>query len=425
MKNFKSRKRLITLLLAGGITLTTLTAGSIIKGCTEKPTVVTSANASELEEFFTQGTVTFTENIVDLASEVTLTTQAAEVISEPVSELMSYYQLYDLENVHFKAATLNSSAVRTGPDKKYDKVDTFCRGTIVEVLGKSSNGWYLIEKNGKYYFTIGSNITMLNQMYDGMTLNDIVPNFTTAIQPTTGLNVRQKATKDSKKIGFISGNRTYKVLEHLNNGWYKIDYQGHEAYVSGQYCREVYMLDGRFYQFVYAKHDCCLYDEYGNVKRYLEKLEGGTVYNEDDEKYLVWIGDDYGYMMRSDVKIAPSRVINVDLSLQEVQVIDGSDLLLQIDTCTGKDSTPTDKGVYTLGSETGPTVLRGPGYECPVANFASVNGGEGFHPLGDTVFGDVDYYHRNGSHGCYRLNPDNYQEFFDVTKAGDTVITHK
>ncbi len=432
MRNFKSRKRLVTLLLAGGIALTT--ASCSIKKHSNAQVFnepIDTINTIEIEEHLpeaevlTEGIVTMTENIVELPLDITLETEAAEVVSEPISEVMRYYQEYNLTEAHFKAATLNSAAMRLGPGTDYQKVDSFCRGTILEVLGRSDNDWYLVKKDNMYYFTIGSNITMLNQIYDGMTMNDIVPNLTTAIQPTTGLNVREDATKDSKKVGYISGNRTYKVLDHLSNGWYKIDYQGHVAYVSGKYCREVYMLDGRFYQFVYAKQDCCLYDEYGNVKRYLEKYEGGTVYNEDDEKYLVWIGDDYGYMMRSDVKIAPARVINVDLSLQEVQVIDGSELIYQTDVCTGKDSTPTDKGVYTLGSETGPTVLRGPGYESPVANFAGVNGGEGFHPLGGTVFGDVDYYHNHGSHGCYRLNPETYEVFFEVTKSGDTVITHK
>lgn len=424
MKNFKSRKRLITLLLAGSITLTTA-ACTIIKNTPAKPVSVTYAEAMELEDKLPEGIVTFTENIVDLPTEVVLETQEAEVISEPISDVMRYYQDFNLGEAHFKAATLNSANVRKGPGTNYDIVDTLCRGTILEVLGKANNDWYLVSNNGQLYFTIGSNIACLNQIYDGMTINDIVPNLVVGIQPTTGLNVRSQATQDSKKVGYISGLRTYEVLQETDNGWYKINYQGREAYVCGKYCREVYMLGGSFYQYVYAKQDCCLYDEYGNVKRYLEKWEGGPVYNEDGEKYLVWVGDDYGYMMRSDVKIAPGRVIDVDLSLQQTTVYDGSEFLLQIDTCTGKDSTPTDKGIYTLGAETGPRTLNGPGYSCPVENFAQVNGGEGFHPLGGTTYGDVDYYHNHGSHGCYRLPPERYQEFFEVTKAGDTVITHK
>jgi len=429
MKNFKMNKRLLTLLLAGTITLTT-TACSMKKDTPVKTDVVTPVESEIVvnEQFPIEGVVTVTENIIDLPEETTLDTQEAIVVSEPISDVMETYA-YDgfiLNNCHAKAATLHKSNVRKGPGTDYEIVDSLYRGAIVEVLGKTSDGWCLISFNGQEYFTIESNLTMLNYLYDGMTMHDIVPNLTIGIQPTTELNVREEAKKDSKKLGLISGSRTYKVIDHLDNGWYEIEYHGRTAYVSGDYCKEVYMLGGRFYQYVYATHDCYLYDENGVPKDVLEKYEGGTVYNENDEYYLVWLGDRYGYMRREDVKIAPGRVIDVDMSLQEVTVIDGSDVLFVGDTITGKDSTPTDKGVYTLGAETGPTVLRGPGYESPVDNFAQVNGGEGFHPYGKASdYGDVDFYHLHGSHGCYRLNPAYYEDFFGATKKGDTVVTHK
>ena len=441
MKNFRMNKKLASILLAGGVAVTSLACTFAPKGSNRNnaPIVVNTSMADSIpaeeivvgeilvnqEGMIVEPNVTLTENVIDLPEQVTLASMGGIVVSDPIADIMREYEAYGIGEVHAKAAFLHDSNVRTGPDTSFKKVQSFGTGIIAEVLGRTANDWYLIKVNGQTYFTIGSNIAILNYISDGMTMEDIVPNLALAIQPTTNLNVRQEPKKDSRKLGLISGRRTYRVLEHLSNGWYKIDYQGRIAYVSGDYCRETYILDGRFYQYVSAKHDCCLYDEYGNVKRYLEKLEGGPVYNENSDSYLIWIGDEWGFVKREDVKIIRGRVIDVDESLQHTTVYEGSNMLLQIDTCTGKDSTPTDKGIFSLGSETGPTVLRGPGYECPVANFAKVNGGEGFHPLGGTTYGDVEYYHKHGSHGCYRLPEDRYEEFFENTEPGDTVIFHK
>ena len=264
MKNFRMSKRLLTLLLAGGITVTSLACAISSRGNKQNtPPVMTSISyASELpseapvageisvekalEIIDPIGKVTLTENTIDMPSDVTLSTQEAVVTSEPISEVMRYYQEFSLSDCHAKAATLNSSVLRSGPGTDYPKVDVLYRGAIVEVLGRSNNDWYLISFNGNMYFTIGTNITLINYLYDDQTLQDIVPNLTLAIQPTTKLNVRQEPKKDSLKLGLISGKRTYKVLDYLDNGWYKIDYQGKEAYVKGQYCRETYILDGRF-----------------------------------------------------------------------------------------------------------------------------------------------------------------------------------
>ncbi len=426
MKNVKISKRLLTLLLAGTVSVTTI-ACSVRK---DNKAVMASPNisiAEEVQEPIDTGVVTVTENVMDMPMETVLVNQEATVVSEPISEIMKYYQEFSLSDVHAKAAVLGSANVRKGPDVGYDLVTTLNRGTIVEVVGKSDNDWYLLYNNGEYYFTIGSNITMLNYLYDGMTLNDIVPNLTLAIQPTTGLNVRAEGKKDSKKVGYITGSRTYKVLDHLSNNWYMIDYQGQIAYVCGDYCKEVYMLDGNFYQFVYAKQDCYLYDEYGNVKRSLSKYEGGTVYNENDEYYLVWLGDEYGYMRRSDSKIVHGKLVNIDLSLQQLEIIDGSNLLFTTDVVTGKDSSPSDQGYFQINGIRHDTYLTGPNYSVHVDHFAPYNGGEGLHDAKwqNGHFGDVSYYHSGGSHGCINMPPENTQEVFDNIDRETHVLVHK
>ncbi len=422
MKNIRYSKRLLTIFLAGAISLTT-TACTMKKNDSTKYVSPVEAESVVLDDKNKEGIITLTDNVIDMLEDVSLDTQEAIVVSEPINEVMQMYA-YDgsiLYDYHCKAATLHESNVRIGPGTEYEKITSLCRGTILEVIGKTASGWCLVRNNGQEYYTIESNITMLNYLYDGMTMEDMVPNLALAIQPTTNLNVRQEPRKDSTKLGLISGNRTYKVLDH-SNGWYKIDYQGMVAYVKDDYCRETYILDGRFYQYVSATHDCILYDENGNPKRYLEKYEGGPVYNENSESYLIWVGDEWGYVRREDVRILHGRIIDVDDSLQQVTVYNGSEMIVQMDGCTGKASTPTDRGIHTLRAETGPTVLEGPGYSCPVENFAGFNGGEGFHPYKCNNFGDV-----NGaaSHGCVRLRPDRYTEFFDATFEGDTVVVHK
>lgn len=52
---------------------------------------------------------------------------------------------------------------------------------------------------------------------------------------TVSLIVRADATTDSERIGSYSPGQQVMVTGKVNNGWYRVDYMGREAYVYGVY----------------------------------------------------------------------------------------------------------------------------------------------------------------------------------------------
>ena len=52
---------------------------------------------------------------------------------------------------------------------------------------------------------------------------------------TDTLNVRDSWLASSTKVGTLKRNQAVTVTGSCSNGWYRIQYEGHTAYVSGQY----------------------------------------------------------------------------------------------------------------------------------------------------------------------------------------------
>lgn len=53
--------------------------------------------------------------------------------------------------------------------------------------------------------------------------------------PTGWLRVREKPSTDSEELGRVEPDEMYPYLEEEENGWYKIDYDGEEGWISGVY----------------------------------------------------------------------------------------------------------------------------------------------------------------------------------------------
>ncbi len=375
------------------------------------------------------GVVTFTENITKLSDNVSLINEYGYILEGNVNEIISYGQSWQITGIIGRAVNLSELNIRKGPGTNHDVIGTIKNGSTIGVYGRTDNEWYLINYNGTVGFVSGDYIQLLDVNYDetNNVIYSVLPQAELAIQPTTKVNVRSGNGTNYEKIGLISGERKYKVIEKCSNGWYHIDYNGQDGYVSGDYVTETYMLFGDFYRFVYLKNDSYLYDGDGFQKRIVSKYEGGKVYSEDDTRYLVSIGEDYGYINKSDCKIIEGKVINIDLNLQQLEIISDGKVILTTDIVTGKDSTPSDQGFFKINAIKYDTYLTGTGYRTFVNYFGPYNGGEGIHDAKwqNGHFGDVDYYHKGGSHGCINMPPEITPEVFDNVSKGTLVLVHK
>jgi len=117
--------------------------------------------------------------------------------------------------------------------------------------------------------------------------------------------------------------------------------------------------------------------------------------------------------------------VEINLTRQHLWFYKNGSLIVQGDVVTGGVSThhQTPTGVYRLKYKVRNFVLRGPGYNCPVAVFMPFNGGIGIHDLGRDLYGR-NVYLTNGSHGCINCPPSLAKTIYNNIDANTPIICY-
>lgn len=132
----------------------------------------------------------------------------------------------------------------------------------------------------------------------------------------------------------------------------------------------------------------------------------------------------------SEFRIGDAVIATADDNTKQVTFERNGEVVMTMPTSMGKDSTPTDNGVYIIGdrfehlvmdsSTYGVPVNSPQGYRTPVDWATRMSySGIFFHSAPWSV-GQQGY--SNASHGCLNLSPANAKWVFDNTKRGDIVI---
>ena len=99
--------------------------------------------------------------------------------------------------------------------------------------------------------------------------------------------------------------------------------------------------------------------------------------------------------------------------------------VLETPVVTGKNSTPSDIGLFEIFSKEKDRYLNGPGYSTHVNYFMPYNGGEGLHDATwRSEFGG-DIYKYSGSHGCINMPLDKAAEAYEYLSVDDKVLVKK
>lgn len=118
--------------------------------------------------------------------------------------------------------------IRAAASTSSEVLGTMIEGTKFDILSKTG-GWYQIQYNGitgyvfEDYVDEVSSSTSYDVMYTG-TVYNAYPN----------LRVRSGASLGSAVLGYVLDNSTVSIVG-IENGWYKIEYNGGYGYVSGEY----------------------------------------------------------------------------------------------------------------------------------------------------------------------------------------------
>ncbi len=132
-----------------------------------------------------------------------------------------------------------------------------------------------------------------------------------------------------------------------------------------------------------------------------------------------------GYTL-CDLNDIGNNYVEIDLTDQHVYIIRDGKVVYDSLCVSGNESRGmgTPGGVYPITYTQRNAILRGPGYETPVAYWMPFNGGIGMHDATwKSKFGE-DYYKYDGSHGCINLPLNAAAEIFELVEKDMPVVCY-
>lgn len=111
-------------------------------------------------------------------------------------------------------------------------------GSVLEIIGQASNGWYQVKFDGnKTGFVSNQYITLVNN--GGGTESGTVKPMTGKVKVTTNgsnLNIRSSASTAGRVVGSAKSGSILEITGQHSNGWYEVKMaDGTKGYVSNQY----------------------------------------------------------------------------------------------------------------------------------------------------------------------------------------------
>lgn len=325
--------------------------------------------------------------------------------------------------------------LRLGPSTKYEKIGSLYTGQEVEVIGVTDDNWFIVREDEKIGYVSGEYVTYSQTKNDDNNYYEPIINepITTDlyIYPTSELNFREGPDKDSKKISVLQKGTQLKLLDFLNTGWFLVEYNGQQGYVSADYISFNNGNDYRkdFQKVVNAKTNLKLRsmpNTDSEIYYTLSKYETAEVLRTEDDWYLVRVANKIGYVKREYTETLNGKFVVVDISAQTLTLYDGNRIILETPVVTGdKDKYDTPTGKFEIRKKDTDTYLVGPGYRTHVDYWMPFNGGIGLHDADwRSKFGG-NIYVNNGSHGCVNIPPKYADDVFENVKKGTKVLVQK
>ena len=340
-----------------------------------------------------------------------------------ISENRDYHTYQEVNEIGITTSRLN---LRVGASEQDTVIGVLDQGVDFRILGIVDNGWYLVDYQNTLGFVSGEFVKILT-VTDIQSEMSSLPDIMKAVVLKDEVHVREKPTSESKSLGVYKKGLSLHMLQKLDNGWYEVENNGYIGYVKGDYVKERYIINGEAYAMVYMKNDALAYRApFGEVIGNLDQYESCYVYGETSTHYLIESEGRVGFVKKSDCEKLENTFVIVDISSQKMILYNGVNQVLISDVVTGKDSTPTDLGIYSIHTKVPGRYLVGDDYVVYVNYWMGFNkeAGEGLHDIKRSKFGG-EIYHKNGSHGCVNLPLKKAEELYQQVSVGDKVLVKK
>ena len=171
--------------------------------------------------------ISFLAGVMISSSFVLVSTTNAKEISNTKA---SYEKVVE-EVISRGRATIDGVSVRSVNSASGKYLGSLYTGDEVEILRKTSNGWYKIKYNNSYAY-VSNDFIKLN----GTRTIDNVLN-TGTVYNATKLTVRESCSTNSKFLGYLPKGTKVEIVRSTSTNWYKIKYKNSYAYVKGHYIK--------------------------------------------------------------------------------------------------------------------------------------------------------------------------------------------
>ena len=299
--------------------------------------------------------------------------------------------------------------------------------TYVRVLGEDGD-YYLVNYNGNIgYISKDSVMPKEFVLYDDNTIEESKPyTIRHMIRANYDVDIKDDMNNDSNTIGILYNGHSVEIISH-ENGWYRITYGDTEAFIDDNSVSEEFIVDGDIIKIVYIIEDTdLLFEDRDESQRSLEFYESCEVLDDLGDYYLVNVDNVVGRVKKDACfEIDREIIVVVDLSSQTLKLYDDKDVLLYTRVVTGKDSTPSEKGIYSIYKKVTDTYLDDQNYEHQVNYWMKYDIDKGFNDATwrDDFGGDI--YHYDGTCGTIDMSLEDAEVLYDNVEDGSIVLVHR
>lgn len=152
------------------------------------------------------------------------TTETSETTSE---ETQQEEQTPVTETVR-ATTTVN---VRSSDSETADKLGKVSTGTELTRLESLVNGWSKIIFEGEEGYIKSEFLEVVSTSEGGGNTT----NATEYVTVKENVNIRESASQDADRVALAYQGTRLELIEHMSNGWTKVEYNGEEAYVKSEY----------------------------------------------------------------------------------------------------------------------------------------------------------------------------------------------
>ena len=342
------------------------------------------------------------------------------ILNRDVSKIHYLDQLEEFVDVHQIGVTTTRVNMRVDSNSNSSILNTLDKGEDVSVLSILDNGWCLVLKN----HTLGF---ISKEYLNTFDYSDVLEE----VQEMPSISYHLISKKDTKFLdsngsihSSISKGEDVLLANRVHEDWYQVRYQDTFGYVKVKDFKEKVMIDSSPKFVVTLKKDSSLMPlPFIEVDEVLPKYESCFVYGETSYHYLIESEGRVGYILKKDCEKLKGNYVIVDISSQKLVAFHDTTPVLISNVVTGKDSTPTHLGLYSIHTMREKRVLEGEDYSVLVNYWMGFNedAGEGLHDIKRSHFGG-EIYHEDGSHGCVNMPLKKARELYQKVSLGDKVL---